>query len=829
MSGIKNKLWLLFKIIVWLFMFALLAAGTAFFYFGKTLPDHEMLSAYESPITSRLYAEDGELIDEYALQKRSFIELQYIPKHIQEAFLTAEDSNFYYHSGIDVSAIIRAVWQNVTRFKEGRNFIGASTITQQVVKNILLTKERTITRKIKEAILAVRISKTLSKERVLEIYLNEIYLGYRSYGIVAAALNYFNKPLDELSIAEAAFLAALPKAPTSLDPRKNYDGAISRRNWVIRRMYDEKKISRSEAELALSSPIKLIKRNSGNLVQAGSFGEFVRKEITDIYSEKKLTENGLVIHGTLNPNIQNISFKALRNGLHRYDQRHGYRGAIAKITPYNDNKENNINNSEEDNNLLFDYYLEELSKVSEPDYYIDKNWQLAVVTEILDEAANIIINDKKNGAITLKDLKWAKKPDAKYNEITEKYENILIDVEEISDVLEIGDVIYVEKKQKQENNYLLRQIPEINGAVVAMNPHNGAILAMVGGYNDSKTEFNRAVQAVRQPGSIIKPFIYLAALENNFMPNQIIIDDEVRMKKEDGTYWIPMNYSNRFYGPTPLRLGLEKSRNVVTVRLAEMVGLDKIADVVKRYGISDEPVSNYALVLGAEESNLLRITTAYAMIANGGKKITPYAVEKVQDKNGQTIFRKDNRLCENCNIDRELNEDQILIPELNDNREVLTDSKTAYQMTSFLEGVVQRGTAWRARNLPKPVAGKTGTTNDSYDTWFVGFSPDLVVGVWAGFDAPKSLGLNETGSSVAVPIFVDIMRESLKDFQSRPFKIPSGLKFVKIDRNTGKAPLPSTLKKDIIFEIFKEENYEKYIKNNSNLNNGEINYENVIY
>jgi len=362
-----------------------------------------------------------------------------------------------------------------------------------------------------------------------------------------------------------------------------------------------------------------------------------------------------------------------------------------------------------------------------------------------------------------------------------------------------------------------------------MNPHNGAIVAMVGGYNDSKTEFNRAVQAVRQPGSIIKPFIYLAALENNIPPNQIIIDDEVRMKKEDGTYWIPMNYSNRFYGPTPLRMGLEKSRNVVTVRLAEMVGLDKIADVVKRYGISDEPVSNYALVLGAEESNLLRITTAYAMIANGGKKITPYAVEKVQDKKGKTILKKDNRLCENCIINDEVAVEEITIPKLNDIREELTDTRTAYQMTSFLEGVVQRGTAWRARNLPKPIAGKTGTTNDSYDTWFVGFSPDLVVGVWAGFDTPKSLGLNETGSSVAVPIFVDIMRESLKNYQSRPFKIPSGLKFVKIDRNSGKPPIPSSLKKDIIFEIFKEENYAKAVKNNTGSNNGEINYENVIY
>ncbi len=828
MSGIKNKLWILFKTIVWLFMLALLLSGSAFFYFGKTLPDHEMLSAYQSPITSRLYAEDGELIDEYALQKRSFIELEYIPKHIQDAFLTAEDSNFYYHSGIDVSAIIRAVWQNVTRFKEGRNFIGASTITQQVVKNILLTKERTITRKIKEAILAVRISKTLSKERVLEIYLNEIYLGYRSYGIVAAALNYFNKPLDELSIAEAAFLAALPKAPTSLDPRKNYDGAISRRNWVIRKMFDERKISRSEAELALSSPIKLIDRKSGKLLKAGSFGEFVRKEITEIYSEKELTENGLVIHGTLNPEIQNISFKSLRDGLHRYDRRHGYRGEIAKIIPY-DIKANNMDDSIENNDPSFNYYLEELSKIDEPDYYIDKNWQVAVIIELMDDAAKIITSDQKKGFIELKNLKWAKKPEVIYNEAIERNEHILIDVKEVSDVFEVGDVVFVEEIKNKANSYDLKQIPEINGAVVAMNPHNGAILAMVGGYNDSKTEFNRAVQAVRQPGSIIKPFIYLTALENNLPPNQIIIDDEVRMKKEDGTYWIPMNYSNRFYGPTPLRLGLEKSRNVVTVRLAQMVGLDKIAEVVKRYGISDDPVSNYALVLGAEESNLLRITTAYAMIANGGKKITPYAVEKVQDKNGKTIFRKDNRLCENCNIDREVNEDQILIPELNDNREVLTDSRTAYQMTSFLEGVVQRGTAWRARNLPKPIAGKTGTTNESYDTWFVGFSPDLVVGVWAGFDTPKSMGLNETGSSVAVPIFVDIMRESLKNFQSRPFKIPSGLKFVKIDRNSGKAPIASSLKKDIIFEIFKEENYIKAIKNNSKFDDEEINYENVIY
>lgn len=823
----------LFKFAIWLCIIVFFTTLITIIYYGRDLPNYKKLIAYELPVTSRLYAANGTLIDEFAKEKRSFVPIKYIPDHVINAFIAAEDSSFYEHSGVDIRSIIRASYQNIFRFSQGKNFIGGSTITQQVVKNILLTKERKLSRKIKEVLLAIRISKALSKDRVLELYLNQIYLGYRSYGIAAASLNYFNKSLDDLSIAESAFLASLPKAPTSLDPKKNYNKALNRRNWVIRRMLQDGFITNEEAELALSTPIILYENTANNIITAGSFSETVRKNLIDQFDEELLIEQGLVIHSTLEPKLQLIALEALRNGLRKYDKRHGYRGPIStvELTETSLNTETTTPELENtsDNHQP---WITALSKTSRPEGILDLNWDLAAILEIDENKAIIGFEDSSKGFITLKTLAWAKKYGFMLNPDTNEKERTLMEVNTVSDVFQIGDIILVEKKKHSiESEYLLRQIPEVNGAVVIMNPHNGAVLAMVGGYNDNKIEFNRAVQAMRQPGSIIKPFTYLAALENNFAPNTIIIDDEVRMKKEDGTYWIPMNYSDKFYGATPMRMGLERSRNVVTVRLAEMVGLDNIASVIKRYGINDQPLNNYAMILGSSETNLLNITNAYAMIANGGTKITPHTIEKVQDKNGNSIYQRDRRPCENCNIDNNNpSVDNINFPAIVNNHQRVTDERSAFQMISLLEGVIQRGTGWRAKILKKPIAGKTGTTNDSFDTWFVGFSSDIVIGVWVGFDQPKTLGTHETGSSVTLPIFVDIMKQIQKNDTPRPFKVPEGIKFFKIDKQTGLPPGPLTLQKNIIFEVFKNENYDKlFSPNNTNNNEFDIDSETILY
>ena len=793
-----KKLKKFIKFSIYSFLLAIIVVAITVIYYGFTLPNYQELAEYEPSVTSRLYAANGNLIDEFAKEKRSFVPINFIPNHVKNAFIAAEDSNFYDHPGIDLGSIMRASYQNVSRFGKKQRFIGGSTITQQVVKNILLSKERTLSRKIKEAILAIRISKVLSKDRVLELYLNEIYLGYRSFGVATAALNYFNKSLDDLSIAEAGFLAALPKAPGYLDPKKNYDRVLERRNWVIKRMFQDSFIDVEQRELALATPIIIRTPTSSKAINTGSFSEVVRKETIKLFDEKTITEEGLVIHGTLLPELQDIAVKYLRSGLRAYDKRHGFRGVIAKL------------NIVMEEGTIIDDWADQLANISRPEN-LDKNWHLATIITLDEDRAIIGFEDNSQGFIKFSSLKWAKMPAMIINEETGEEEKILQEISTVSDIFNVGDVILVEKKKYSLlSEYLLRQVPEINGAVVIMNPHNGAVLAMVGGYNDDKTSFNRAVQAMRQPGSIIKPFTYLAALENGFAPNTIVIDDEIRMKKEDGTDWIPMNYSKKFYGATPIRMGLERSRNVVTVRLAEMVGLNKVSNIIKRYGIAEDPLNNYAMVLGADETSLLKITNAYAMIANGGYRIVPHTIEKIQNKHGQTIYKRDKQLCNNCNISHDMEVSEINIPNIKPVQEIITDQRSAYQMISLLQGVVERGTAWRAKKLKKPIAGKTGTTNDSFDAWFVGFSPDIVIGVWAGFDRPRSLGEHETGSSVTVPIFVNIMQEIQNIRQdSRPFTVPENIKFSKIDRNTGLTPTATTLSKDIIFEVFKSENFDK--------------------
>ncbi len=767
------------------FMFlGLILVTFGFFMFkrySENLPDYEQLKNYNPMITTRLYAADGSLISEFSKEKRIFVPIDTIPKDLINAFLAAEDSNFYKHSGIDPLAIFRTSVRNIfSVFKGEPSMGGASTITQQVVKNFLLTKERTFQRKIKEAILAYRMSQAFSKDRILELYLNQIYLGSGSYGVAAAAQVYFNKSIDELTIEEDALLATLPKAPSKLDPRKNLDKAKGRRDWVIGRMVEEGFIEQKVGELAIEQPINLKVKEDDEVTKANFFSDSVKKELTELYGSDSVFENGIVVSTTLDPRLQKIAETAFDAGIEDYDRKHGYRGALAKI----------------DSNGK---WQEELQKFDPKKLYKD-SWSRSVVLSLSKDTATIGLENGKLGSIEFASLKWARKH-INVNSMGPA-------PKKISDVLAVGDVVLTEPTSKGET-YFLRQIPEVNGGFLAMDPHTGRVLAMMGGYVDEPNQFNRATQAMRQPGSTMKTFGYIAALENGMTPATVIMDEEISLNQGFGLPpYRPSNYSNQFYGPTTLRSGLEQSRNVTAVRMADQIGLDKVVDVVKKLGVNDNPQKIYSLILGSTETSVMRMAAAYSMMVNGGKKITPLMIEKIQDRDGKTIYRRDKRSCPNCVVNN-LNDyvakdvDQLPIPFLDERKEQVIDSGTAYQITSMLQGVVDRGTAARAKSIGRIIGGKTGTTNSSFDSWFVGFSPDLVVAVYIGFDTPKTLGASETGASVALPVFIDFMKEALKNTPSTPFRIPNSVKFVKIDRTTGKFPTPATPKENIFFEAFK--------------------------
>ncbi len=749
--------------------------------YSENLPDYEQLKNYNPMITTRLYAADGSLISEFSKEKRIFVPIDTIPKDLINAFLAAEDANFYKHSGIDPLAIFRTSVQNFFSAMKGDSSMGgASTITQQVVKNFLLTRERTFERKIKEAILAFRMSQTFSKDRILELYLNQIYLGSGAYGVAAAAQVYFNKSIDDLTIEEAALLATLPKAPSKLDPRKNIEKAKVRRNWVIERMVENGFIDEKTGIEASEKPISLKVKDSDEITKANFFSDSVKKELTQLYGSDSVFENGIVVRTTLDPRLQKIASKAFDAGIEEYDQKHGYRGALTKIDA-NGN------------------WQEELQKF-DPKKLYKESWNKAVILSLSKDIAAIGVENGALGSIEFSSLKWARK----YRNVN----SVGPAPKKITDVLAVGDVVLVEKAEKGEN-YFLRQVPEVNGALLAMDPHTGRVLAIMGGYVDTPNQFNRATQAMRQPGSTMKTFGYIAALENGMTPASVIMDEEISLNQGFALPpYRPSNYSGQYYGPTTLRIGLEQSRNVTTVRMADQVGLDKVVDVVKKFGVSDSPQKIYSLVLGSTETTMVRLVTAYSMMVNGGKKISPLMIEKIQDRDGKTIYRRDKRECKSCSI-ANLNDyvskdvSELPVPFLDETKEQVTDSATAYQITSMLQGVVERGTAARAKSVGKIIGGKTGTTNNSYDSWFVGFSPDLVTAVYIGFDTPKTLGSEETGASVALPVFINFMKEALKNTPSTPFRVPNSVKFVKIDRTSGKYPTPLTPKERVFFEAFK--------------------------
>lgn len=770
-----------------------------FYHYGRGLPDHNQLVAYEPDIMTRVHAGNGQLIAEYAVEHRVFVPINAMPKILVDAFLSAEDKNFYDHFGIDPISVAGSIFQNLKNLRSDKRLVGASTITQQVAKNFLLTNENSIERKLKEAILAIRIERTLSKNRILELYLNEIYLGFGSYGVAAAALNYFNKSLDELELAEVAYLAALPKAPNNYHPIRKYSEAIERRNWVISQMEKNGIVSTVMARSTTLNDLVISERSKENFVKAAYFGEEVRRWLSTRYGEQNLYSGGLSVRTTLNPKYQRYANEALRSGLQSYDQRHGWRGAVGNIG------------------------TEELNwSESIKDYDISTGndlWKLAIVKRTQKNNVDIILANGLLGKIPLKNIEWAR---AKLSS-----SKLGSKIKHPDQVLQKGDVIFVEPTASNDSIFHLRQIPEVSGAIVVLDPHTGRILALSGGFNFSLSQFDRATQAYRQPGSAFKPFVYLAALDHGFTPSSLILDAPFVINQGKGTRkWKPKNYSKKFYGPSTLRLGLEKSRNLMTVRIAQELGINTIAQYAKQFDINSDLPLLPSMALGAGETTVLKITSAYAMLVNGGRFIEPGFIEQIQDRRGRTIYRRDKRKCVGC---QNISWNSQQPPNMTDPRLQIVDSRSAYQVVSMLEGVVLRGTGRAVKELGVPIAGKTGTTNEFRDAWFIGFTPDLAVGVYVGFDQPKTLGKGETGGKVAAPIFREFMRKALAGSPAVPFRVPSGIKFVRIDQESG---LPaSSNSKHVLVEAFRigtEPNVgSEYIRDNKKFDSKSILIEGV--
>ncbi len=768
-----------FVVLFSLILLLVMAAGGGGLYvlwrFGRDLPDYSQLADYRPAVMSRVHAGDGTLIAEFAHQRRLFVPIAAMPRRVIRAFLSAEDKTFYSHPGIDFAGIASALLRNIQNLGGKRRPVGASTITQQVAKNFLLTNEVSLARKIKEAILAFRIEHAFSKDRILELYLNEIYLGQGSYGVAAAALNYFDKSLDELTLQETAYLAALPKAPNNYHPIRNRKAAEGRRNWVLAQMAENGVISALDARRASGRALLMRRSDPTRILEAGFFAEEVRRELVQKYGGNRLYEDGLSVRTTLEPALQTIADSELRAGLLAYDRRHGWRGPLARI----EDTEN---------------WMAALAKVPIPPAI--GSWYMAVVLALHADRAEIGFSNGVEGQILLKHLAWAR--------AWRKGETRGPRVRHPDSVLAVGDVVAVAAVAKddedyQPGSYSLRQIPAINGALVAMDPHTGRVLAMTGGYTYRASQFNRATQAKRQPGSAFKPFVYAAALEHGFTPSSMVLDAPFVIDAGAGQgKWKPANYTKRFYGPSTLRLGIEKSRNLMTVRLANYIGMERVVDYAGRFGIMANMPPLLPMSLGAGETTLLRLTTAYAMLVNGGKRVVPALIDRIQDRRGRTVFRHDQRQCPGC-VSSGWHDQKV--PVVPDVRAQIVEPGTAYQVVSMLEGVVQRGTGIRIKAVRKPLAGKTGTTNKSRDTWFIGFSPDLAVGVYIGFDNPRSLGRRETGSSVAVPVFRDFMARALADQPAIPFRIPPGIQLVRIAGNTGLPAQPGDLR--VVLEAFK--------------------------
>jgi penicillin-binding protein 1A len=770
MNKILKKIFILVSSITLLLGISILSI---LWVFSNNLPDYKFLLNYKPPVSSKVYSGDGELVSDFSSEKRIFVPYNAIPAKVVNAFLSAEDKNFFSHPGVDAKGIVRATINNISNYLSSKRLEGASTITQQVAKNFLLTNEVSLNRKLKEAILAFRIERALSKERILELYLNQIYLGEGAYGVASASLEYFDKPINDLNYVEAALLAALPKAPSRYNPYKNIKIAKFRRDLVLNNLLDNNYINKKSHKKFVNEKIILKKRKKIFLEDTRYYVEDIRKKIVYQFGYDKVYKQGFIIKTPLNLSLQNIATETLREGLEAYDKRKGWRGSLGNIK---------ISNNWHKDKDLKKFKLEK-----------SISWELAIVKKIDQFSIEIETEKKTIGKVNYENISWTKK--------------------EFSELVNIGDVIYVKKINK--NIYELKQLPKVNGGIVVMDPFTGRVLALSGGFSFKKSEFNRASQALRQPGSAFKPFIYALALENNYSPSTLILDAPLVLEQgSDLKMWKPENYGKKFYGPSTLRMGLEKSRNLMTVRIARDLGLKKIVNFSKQIGIYDYPNELLSISLGSAETTLLKLTSAYCSFVNGGKLVKPILIDRIQNTEGNTIFNSETRKCVNCDQISFLSEE---VPKITDNFTKIFSPETAYQMTSMLEGVVKRGTGRRLKDLNLDLAGKTGTTNKNTDTWFVGFTSKLVIGVYVGFDEPKSLGRRETGAKTAMPIFKNFVKKAIKKKDARPFKVADNITMMVIDRLTGKKANFDS--KETLIEAFKKDKINIKLNQNLDINN----------
>ncbi len=753
---IKNILiaFLSFLLLLSIFILAIL------WNYSNNIPDYKFLKSYKPPVSSKVYSGNGELVADFSKEKRIFVPFESIPLNVINSFLSAEDKNFFSHPGVDAKGVLRAIVNNIKNIMTSKRLEGASTITQQVAKNFLLTNEVSLNRKIKEAILAFRIERALSKKRIIELYLNQIYLGSGAYGVAAASLEYFDKSIKELNYEEAALLAALPKAPSKYNPYRNIELAKFRRNLVLKNLFDNKFISNESYQELKKKEIKLKKKKKVFSEDAQYYIEDVRKNIIEKLTYEKVYKQGFNINTPIDLDLQKVATKSLRDGLIEYDKRKGWRGVLT-------NKKYSLD------------WLKDLKK-----YQLEKSlgWEISIIKKVKQFSAVIETQEEKEGFIEYKDISWTKK--------------------EFSELFKVGDIVYV--KRIKDNKYSLKQLPKINGGIVVMDPYTGRILALSGGFSFRNSEFNRATQALRQPGSAFKPFVYALALENKYTPSSLILDAPLVLDQgSDLKMWKPQNYGKKFYGPSTLRVGLEKSRNLMTVRIAQNLGVEKIVKFSKELGIYENPEELLSISLGSTETTLLKLTSAYSAFVNGGKLVEPVLIDRVQDSEGNTIVNNDKRYCANCDQISFMSE---TYPKIKDNYKQAFSEQTAYQITSILEGVIKRGTGKKLKKLKLNLAGKTGTTNENTDAWFIGFTSNLVIGVYVGMDNPEPLGKFETGSKTALPIFENFVKNAIKKYDARPFKVSEGITMMVVDSISGQKAKFSS--KDTIIEAYKSKNVQ---------------------
>ena len=748
----------IFVIITTFFLLFSISLLAVLWSFSNNIPDYKFLKNYKPPVSSKVYSGDGELVADFSKEKRIFIPYNSIPKNVIYAFLSAEDKNFFSHPGVDAKGVLRAVINNIKNIMTSKRLEGASTITQQVAKNFLLTNEVSLNRKIKEAILAFRIERALSKERILELYLNQIYLGSGSYGVAAASLEYFDKSIKELNYSESALLAALPKAPSKYNPYRNIDLAKFRRDLVLKNLFENNFLSLDEYKNFKREKIKLKKTKKIFLEDAQYYIEDVRKSIIEQLTYEKVYKQGFNINTPIKLDLQKIATESLRDGLEAYDKRKGWRGVLT-----------NKSYSKEWSKNIKKYELED-----------SISWEIAIVKKVSQFSLIIETKNKIEGIIKYKDVVWTKK--------------------EFEELFKVGDLIYVKKIDK--NIYSLKQIPKINGGIVVMDPFTGRVLALSGGFSFKNSEFNRASQALRQPGSAFKPFVYALALENNYTPTSLVLDAPLVLDQgSDLKMWKPENYGKKFYGPSTLRVGLEKSRNLMTVRIAQNLGIDKVASFSKKLGIYENPEELLSISLGSNETTLLKLTSAYSAFINGGKLVKPILIDRIQDSEGNTVVNNEKRSCVDC---EQISYTSKVYPLIKDSYEQVFSPQTAYQITSLLEGAIQRGTGKKLKKLKLNLAGKTGTTNKNTDAWFIGFTSNLVIGVYVGMDNPSPLGKYETGSKAALPIFEKFVKKAVKKSDARPFKVSEGIIMMVVDPLTGQKAKFSS--ENTIMEAYKSRN-----------------------